>query len=181
MVAVVPGADSLDAPNQARVALRLGRRGQSVIVPMPLISRHGCQDCHEGSTGLRYSGFARKLIADRRGLSVQFRKIAERAGVAGRVVTREGRGCSTSRKTFHALRHSFISPLANRGVACEVRQKPAGHSHSKVHANCTQHELLTLRGAISKLPSFKGVMSISTRHSLEIFAHIGSTHQGRPR
>jgi integrase len=98
---------------------------------------------------------AGKLIAGRRGLSVQFRDIARKAGVTGRVVTREGKGRTTNSKTFHALRHSFISALANAGVASEIRQKLAGHSDSKVHANYTHHEVQTLRGAIDKLPSFK--------------------------
>jgi integrase len=96
-----------------------------------------------------------KLIAGRTGLSVQFRKIAAKAGVIGRAVTREGKGRTTNSKTFHALRHSFISALANAGVASEIRQKLAGHSDSKVHANYTHHELQTLRGAIGKLPSLK--------------------------
>ena len=98
---------------------------------------------------------AGKLIAGRRGLSVQFRDIAEKAGVTGHVVTREGKGRTTNSKTFHALRHSFILALANAGVASEIRQKLAGHSDSKVHANYTHHELPALRGAIAKLPSFK--------------------------
>jgi integrase len=102
-----------------------------------------------------FPDLAGKLIAGRRGLSVQFRDIAEKAGVAGRVITREGKGRTTNSKTFHALRHSFISALANAGVASEIRQKLAGHSDSKVHANYTHHELQTLRGAIAKLPSFK--------------------------
>ena len=102
-----------------------------------------------------FPSLAGKLIAGRRGLSVQFRNIVEKAGVTGRVVTREGKGRSTNSKTFPALRHSFISALANAGVASEIRQKLAGHSDSKVHANYTHHELQTLRGAIEKLPSFK--------------------------
>ena len=38
---------------------------------------------------------AGKLIAGRRGLSVQFRDIAKKAGIMGRVVTREGKGRAT--------------------------------------------------------------------------------------
>ena len=102
-----------------------------------------------------FPNLAGKLIAGRRGLSVQFRNIVQKAGVTGRAVTREGKGRTTNSKTFHALRHSFISALANAGVASEIRQKLAGHSDSKVHANYTHHELQTLRGAIDKLPSFK--------------------------
>ena len=86
------------------------------------------------------------------GLSAQFRNLVEKAGITGRVVTREGKGRATNSKTFHALRHSFISALANAGVASEIRQKLAGHADPKVHANYTHHELQTLRGAIEKLP-----------------------------
>jgi Phage integrase family len=109
---------------------------------------------------------AGKLIAGRRGLSVQFRDIAKKAGIVGRVVTREGKGRATNSKTFHALRHSFVSALANAGVASEIRQKLAGHSDSKVHANYTHHELQTLRGAIAKLPSLKALWKRSERRNV---------------
>jgi integrase len=132
------------------------KTGKSVVLPM-----HPDFDAwlSGGPRGIGkapvFPSLAGKLIAGRRGLSVQFRNIVEKAGVTGRVVTREGKGRSTNSKTFHALRHSFISALGNAGVASEIRQKLAGHSDSKVHANYTHHELQTLRGAIEKLPSFK--------------------------
>lgn len=70
----------------------------------------------------------------------------------GRVVNRQGKGRATNSKTFHGLRHSFISQLANAGVAPEVRQKLAGHSDAKTHGIYTHHEIETIRGAIAKLP-----------------------------
>ncbi len=98
---------------------------------------------------------AGKRIAGGRGLSAQFRDIVEAAGINGRVVMRDGKGRSTNSKTFHGLRHSFISRLANAGVAPEIRQKLAGHSDAKTHGIYTHHEIETLRGAIAKLPSLK--------------------------
>jgi integrase len=95
---------------------------------------------------------AGKRIAGDRGLSVQFREIATKAGIMGRVVTREGKGRTTNSKTFHGLRHSFISLLANAGVAPELRQRLAGHSSAAAHGLYTHHEIETLRGAIAKLP-----------------------------
>jgi integrase len=95
---------------------------------------------------------AGKRIGGCRGLSAQFRAIVEVAGITGRVVIREGKGRATNSKTFHALRHSFISSLANAGVTSDIRQKLAGHADPKVHANYTHHEIETLRGAIAKLP-----------------------------
>jgi integrase len=104
-----------------------------------------------------FPSLAGKLIAGRRGLSVQFRNIVEKAGVTGRVVTREGKGRSTNSKTFHALRHSFISQLANAGVASEIRQKLAGHASAEVHGLYTHHEIETLRAAVEKLPAMTQV------------------------
>ena len=60
---------------------------------------------------------ARTRLSGATGLSAQFRNLVEKAGITGRVVTREGKGRATNSKTFHALRHSFISALANAGVA----------------------------------------------------------------
>ena len=129
------------------------KTGKSVVVPMHPDFAEWLSVRPRGiGKAPVFPELAGKLIAGRRGLSVQFRKIAEKAGITGRVVTREGKGRTTNSKTFHALRHSFISALANAGVASEIRQKLAGHSDSKVHANYTHHEVQTLRDAIEKLP-----------------------------
>ena len=88
------------------------------------------------------------------GLSAQFRKIMDSAGVTGRVVQRTGKGRTGHSKGFHSLRHSFVSGLANAGVSPDIRQKLAGHADARVPAGYTHRELQTLRGAISKLPSF---------------------------
>ena len=85
------------------------------------------------------------------GLSVAFRHIVAAAGITGRVVTREGKGRCTNSKTYHALRHSFISALANAGVPPEIRQKFAGHASLAAHQIYTHHEIETLRGAVAKL------------------------------
>jgi integrase len=57
-----------------------------------------------------------------------------------------------SRRTFHALRHSFTSALANAGVAPELRMKLTGHKSAEIHRGYTHHELNTLRAAVNKLP-----------------------------
>ena len=96
---------------------------------------------------------AGKRIGGCRGLSAQFREIVEKAGITGRVVTRQGKGRATNSKTFHGLRHTFISQLANAGVSSDISQKLAGHSDAKIHAHYTHHEIQILRAAIEKLPT----------------------------
>src|SRR4029077_10255714 len=68
----------------------------------------------------------------------------ERAGAAGRNV---------SRLSFHSLRHSFTSQLANAGVPPEVRQQLTGHSDLSSHRIYTYLEVDTLGKAIAALPA----------------------------
>jgi integrase len=58
-----------------------------------------------------------------------------------------------SRRTFHALRHSFTSALANQGVAPGLRMKLNGHKTESVHRGYTHYEMEKLRGAVDKIPS----------------------------
>jgi len=88
----------------------------------------------------------------RHGLSEGFKRIVVKAGLDLQTV--EGDGIrNISKRTFHALRHSFTSALANAGVAPELRMKLTGHKSAKVHGGYTHLEMDTLRTAIKKLPS----------------------------
>jgi integrase len=54
--------------------------------------------------------------------------------------------------SFHSLRHSFSSILANAGISEELRMTIVGHTTRDMHAKYTHHELARLRDAISVLP-----------------------------
>ena len=58
-----------------------------------------------------------------------------------------------SKRTFHALRHSFTSALANKNVASELRMKLTGHKTEGEHQKYTHHEMDNLRAAVKKIPS----------------------------
>jgi integrase len=73
---------------------------------------------------------------------VAFARIMARAKIEGEVARKGNRQRRTVRTlTFHSLRHSFSSTMANAGVAEEVRMKLAGHSTREVDAKYTHHEL----------------------------------------
>ena len=96
-----------------------------------------------------------KAGSGKSGLSMAFRKIMEKAGIKGRTTrTREegSAGRTQSSLSFHSLRHSFNSALANAGVAQETRQKLTGHASAAMNAKYTHHEIDTLRDAVAKLP-----------------------------
>jgi integrase len=62
-------------------------------------------------------------------------------------------GRSVSALSFHSLRHSFSSILANAGVSEERRMALVGHASRDMHQKYTHHELERLRDAIALLPT----------------------------
>ena len=88
----------------------------------------------------------------RRGLSETFKKIMRKAGVDSQTVKGKGNQMF-SKRSFHALRHSFTSALANQNVPSELRMKLTGHSTEGEHKKYTHHEMDNLRAAMGKIPS----------------------------
>ncbi len=102
-----------------------------------------------------FPSLAGKGTGGRHGLSGRFKAIMEKAKIKGRALRTAGEdssGRNTSSLSFHSLRHSFVSALANAGVASELRQKLSGHSDERTHAGYTHHEMDNLRAAVAKLP-----------------------------
>ena len=88
----------------------------------------------------------------RRGLSETFKKIMRNAGVDSQTVKGKGNQMF-SKRSFHALRHSFTSALANQNVSSELRMKLTGHKTEGEHQKYTHHEMDNLRAAVKKIPS----------------------------
>jgi integrase len=59
-----------------------------------------------------------------------------------------------SKRTFHFLRHSFNSALANAGVAEKVRRKLTGHALPMMNEKYTHLNADTLKGSMASLPLF---------------------------
>ncbi len=95
-----------------------------------------------------------KGTGGKHGLSGRFNAIMEKAGVEGKRTPASG-GRTLSSLSFHSLRHSFNSALANAGVSQEIRQKLTGHASAEMNAIYTHHELAPLRAAIGVIPSIK--------------------------
>jgi integrase len=93
---------------------------------------------------------AKTRVDGRKGLSNQFAKIMRDAGLNQHQV--KSAKNSFSRKSFHSLRHSFTSALANAGISADVRMRLTGHKSLDVHQRYTHMELEPLRKAIAALP-----------------------------
>lgn len=60
----------------------------------------------------------------------KFTRIMKSAGVPRKI---KGDGDMESKRSFHSLRHSFVSLLAKGDVAPEIRQELTGHADAAVH------------------------------------------------
>jgi integrase len=99
-----------------------------------------------------FSSLAGRGTGGAHGLSGRFAAIMERAGIERKMMSVVKGGREIADLSFHSLRHSFTSALANANVAEEIRMKLTGHSTREVHAGYTQHEMALLRAAIDPLP-----------------------------
>ncbi len=94
-------------------------------------------------------------IGGRHGLSSQFIAIMELAEVDRRTTRtgEKGKQRAQHARSFHALRHSLTSTLANLDVSEEIRRRIVGHDSAEVHSGYTHHERETLARAVEKMPS----------------------------
>lgn len=80
--------------------------------------------------------------------SMQFAAIMKKAGIPKEIELPGGLKASRS---FHALRHTFASWLAEADIHADVRQKLTGHSSSRIHARYSHHDE-ALDRAVKMLP-----------------------------
>jgi integrase len=96
---------------------------------------------------------AGRSTSGKSGLSGTFTHLMKTAGIDPLQV--EGKGKRKfSQKSFHSLRHTFNSILANSGVSQENRMKLIGHASKHINDQYTNVQIQTLRQEIEKLPSF---------------------------
>lgn len=62
-----------------------------------------------------------------------------------------------SKRTFHSLRHTFSSLLAERHVQEDLRMQMSGHSSRDMHQRYTHYNIEALQKAIDSIPSMGSV------------------------
>ncbi len=128
------------------------RGGDKLVVPMHPQLRERLEEI-AGDVPQQYvtPGLAGRGTGGKSGLSGEFSGIMREAGIgAGKA---EGTGKrNVALRSFHSLRHTYISALANSGVPEDVRMQLSGHSDAAVHKGYTHTELAVLKTAIGKIP-----------------------------
>lgn len=136
------------------IIYRQQKTGKKVIVPMHLhVLRHLKSTSTFGTEGFLCPKLAGKGTGGKHGLSEGFIRIVIKAGLDPMVV--EGKGVRRfTRRSFHSLRHSFNSILANVGVSQEVRMKLTGHQSKPMNERYTHLQMETLKNAMDAVPLF---------------------------
>ena len=129
------------------------RRGKKVLrIPLhPELEKQLLKSPGVGNAPL-FPSLAGQDTGGRYGLSAEFAAIMRKAGVHGEVVRHTSNGRGNTTKSFHSLRHSFNSALANAGVDRELRQVLTGHASERMNEIYTHRELETVRSAIAVIP-----------------------------
>jgi len=141
-------------PTDGVIVYQQQKTGKKVIVPMHYhIIEHLNHLSTFGTDGFLCPKLAAKGPGGKHGLSESFKRIVIKAGIDPMIV--QGKGSRNfTKRTFHSLRHSFNSALANAGVSEEVRMKLTGHSSKAMNAGYTHLEMGALKNAVTSLPLF---------------------------
>jgi integrase len=129
------------------------KRGKKVLrIPLhPELEKELLKKPGVGNAPL-FPSLTERSTGGRYGLSAEFALVMRKAGVHGAVIRHTAKGRGNTTKSFHSLRHSFNSALANAGIARELRQVLTGHASERMNELYTHRELQPLRDAVSLLP-----------------------------
>ena len=141
-------------PEEGVISYQQHKTGKKVTVPMHYhVIEHLKYRATFGTSGFLCPKLAAKISGGKHGLSEGFNRIVLKAGLDPMTV--EGKGKRKfSRRTFHSLRHSFNSAMANAGVSDEIRMKLTGHASKKMNERYTHLQLATLKNAVTAMPLF---------------------------
>jgi integrase len=130
------------------ITFRQGKTNKKVVLPIhPALSEHLLERAGQDQCGPLCPLLSATSAS---ALSQQFNLLMRKAGIDSLAV-RESRYAFRA-KSFHSLRHSFTSTLADAGVSADLRMKLTGHRSLGEHLGYTHMELAALRGAIDLLP-----------------------------
>ena len=136
-----------------------GKRRKELNVPMhPALKLHLAalrQNATEGQPHLCPTLHG-KSVGGRSGLSKAFiEEVMAKAEISNQAKPNQvaGKGRAFSSLSFHSLRHSFNSELANKGVSQELRRHLTGHATDKMNDVYSHLDKGLLKKAVHKLPT----------------------------
>jgi len=131
-------------PGAKRIEVPIHHDLHEAILNLPVSSK--------APTSPLFPRWFNKTPAGRKGLSMKFNEMVAKAGIDSLALKKKGQRTFQA-KTFHSLRHTFVTLMAENNVSQELRRELAGHD-SDVHRIYTHHSAGTYRKAIDSIPTF---------------------------
>lgn len=139
---------------------KTSRKKKTVVVPLhPELQKFFRNRITVGSSDPCFASLVRVSISGSKGLSSTFGRMMDNAGVkreATRKVSKSSAGRTVYDRSFHSLRHTFNSWMANADVDRETRMRLTGHSTAEDNETYTHVEVEKLRRAVDVLPGVSG-------------------------
>ena len=151
--------NAIDLPGKA-ITYRAEKTGKLVTIPMHAELESYLLELPAPDSGKAFvfAKLAGRGTGGRSGLSMTFARIMARAGVVSEVLhaaSKGGKGRTVRALSFHSLRHSCNTAMANAGVSQEVRMKVMGHTSADMNKGYTHLELEPLRAAVAVIPGIQ--------------------------
>jgi integrase len=148
-------------PRKTASRTRAGGKPKRIAVPMhPELEAAlaGMSGADGSPDAFVFPLLAGKTSAGRSGLSMAFSQIMKKAGVDSAVRREKSgeAGRTVRARSFHALRHSFVTALATAGVSLEHRKLLAGHTEEQMTERYSHTGIETLRVGVDRLPGLEG-------------------------
>jgi integrase len=136
------------------IRFQQGKTGGEIIMPLnPVLAEYlGQLAKSKANETFVFPSLANRKISP---LSKYFKKIMQRAGIEQRVIRErkaDSGGRSVNALTFHSLRHTFNSILANAGIPEETRMALTGHTSREMNQVYTHRQLHIYADAVATLP-----------------------------
>ena len=133
------------------IVFRQSKTGKRVVIPLvPELREHLESIARDENDPYIMPTLALRRPGGRNGLSGTFIRILEKTGIDPSYV--KGKGKRFAKLSFHSLRHTFNSAMANAGVSQEVRMKLTGHQSGAMNNAYTHHEHKILADAMNQIP-----------------------------
>lgn len=134
--------------------IRTGQKDSVVYMHQDLVTYFESLPGSDDPNAPIFPSLYRKTAGSHGGLSNAFGRLMGLAGIRTPLgPEKRGEGRQFRALSFHGLRHSFISRLANSEVAADVRKQIVGHSSDDVHRRYVHLDLSLQAKAIANLPS----------------------------
>jgi integrase len=142
------------APKIKTIRFQQGKTGGAIMLPMnPVLAEYlGRLARSKPDKTFVFPTLAQRNISP---LSKYFKKLMQRAGIAQHVIRErkaESGGRCVNALTFHSLRHTFNSILANAGIPEETRMALTGHTTREMNQVYTHRQLQMYVDAVAVLP-----------------------------